>query len=287
MFNGFTAQDLDLPTGRIHYRMGGAGDAVLLLHGFPQTHAMWGYIAPLLAQGYRVICPDLRGYGASHKPLDVADYSFREMARDPIALMDHLGIDRFHVVGHDRGGRTAHRMALDIPDRIKSITVMDIVPTHLLLADLTADVARAYYHWFFLIQPAPLPETLIGHDPKFFLERKMRHWGKNRDAITDDAFDDYLRCFSDPQTIHASCEDYRASNGIDLEHDAADANRKLTMPLLALWGANGMVGNKYDMLAAWCDVAENVSGFAVPCGHYLPEEAPDETYCALLNFFTA
>ena len=165
MFNGFMAQDLDLPTGRIHYRMGGAGDAVLLLHGFPQTHAMWGYIAPLLAQGYRVICPDLRGYGASHKPLDVADYSFREMERDPIALMDHLGIDRFHVVGHDRGGRTAHRMALDIPQRIKSITVMDIVPTHLLLADLTADVARAYYHWFFLAQPAPLPETMIGADP--------------------------------------------------------------------------------------------------------------------------
>jgi haloacetate dehalogenase len=177
MFNGFDAKDVELPAGRIHYRMGGTGDAVLLLHGFPQTHAMWGYIAPMLAQGHCVICPDLRGYGASHKPADVAAYSFREMASDPIGLMDHLGIDRFHVVGHDRGGRTAHRMALDIPERIKSITVMDIVPTHLLLDDLTADVARAYYHWFFLAQPAPLPEAMIGADPIAYYKSCLMGWG--------------------------------------------------------------------------------------------------------------
>ena len=151
----------------------------------------------------------------------------------------------------------------------------------------TADMhfATSYYHWFFLTQPAPFPETLIGHDPKYFLESKMRHWGKNRIAITDDAFEDYLRCFSKPETIHASCEDYRASASIDLEHDAADSDQKLDMPLLVLWGADAMVGNKYDMLSVWREVATDVSGFSVPGGHYLPEESPEETYQALLNFF--
>ena len=220
MFNGFNAQDVELPAGRIHYRMGGTGDAVLLLHGFPQTHAMWGYIAPMLAQGYRVICPDLRGYGASHKPADVGDYSFREMARDPIALMDHLGIDRFHVVGHDRGGRTAHRMALDIPQRIKSITVMDIVPTHLLLADLTADVARAYYHWFFLAQPAPLPETMIGADPVAYYRSCLMGWG----AANEDQFDRaqmqaYEAAWRDPDCVRGMCNDYRAALTHDFELD--------------------------------------------------------------------
>ena len=242
MFNGFMAQDLDLPTGRIHYRMGGAGEAVLLLHGFPQTHAMWGYIAPLLAQGYRVICPDLRGYGASQKPLDVADYSFREMARDPIALMDHLGIDRFHVVGHDRGGRTAHRMALDIPQRIKSITVMDIVPTHLLLADLTADVARAYYHWFFLAQPAPLPETMIGADPVVYYKSCLM----GRGAANEDPFDQaqmraYEAALLDPYCISGMSNDYRSALTPDFELDAGDSHRRLRMPARVMGGRDGIM----------------------------------------------
>jgi haloacetate dehalogenase len=268
----------------------GDGPPLLLLHGYPQTGYIWHKIAPQLARDFTVIIADLRGYGDSDKPPTSADhavYSKRAMATDMISVMAALGHQRFFVAGHDRGGRVAHRLARDYPEAVEKLAVLDIAPTTMMYDTTDMQFATSYYHWFFLIQPAPFPETLIGHNPKFFLESKMRHWGKDRSAITDEAFNDYLRCFSNPDTIHASCEDYRASASIDLEHDAADANRKLTMPLLALWGANGMVGNKYDMLAAWCDVAENVSGFAVPCGHYLPEEAPDETYCALLNFFTA
>ena len=268
----------------------GDGSPLLLLHGYPQTGYIWHKIAPRLARDFTVIVADLRGYGDSDKPPTSADhavYSKRAMATDMISVMAALGHQRFFVAGHDRGGRVAHRLARDYPQAVKKLAVLDIAPTTMMYDTTDMQFATSYYHWFFLIQPAPFPETLIGHDPKVFLESKMRHWGKDRSAITDEAFNEYLRCFSNPDTIHASCEDYRASASIDLEHDAADANLKLTMPLLALWGANGMVGNKYDMLAAWRDVAENVSGFAVPGGHYLPEEAPDETYCALLNFFTA
>lgn len=268
----------------------GDGPPLLLLHGYPQTGYIWHKIAPQLARDFTVIIADLRGYGDSDKPPTSADhtvYSKRAMATDMISVMAALGHQRFFVAGHDRGGRVAHRLARDYPEAVERLAVLDIAPTTMMYDTTDMQFATSYYHWFFLIQPAPFPETLIGHDPKFFLERKMRHWGKNPDAITDDAFNEYLRCFSNPQTIHASCEDYRASASIDLVHDAADADRKLTMPLLALWGADGMVGNKYDMLAAWRDVAENVSGFAVPGGHYLPEEAPDETYRALLNFFNS
>ena len=268
----------------------GDGPPLLLLHGYPQTGYIWHKIAPQLARDYTVIIADLRGYGDSDKPPTSADhavYSKRAMATDMISVMAALGHQRFFVAGHDRGGRVAHRLARDCPEAVERLAVLDIAPTTMMYDTTDMQFATSYYHWFFLIQPAPFPETLIGHDPKFFLESKMRQWGKDRSAITDEAFNDYLRCFSNPDTIHASCEDYRASASIDLEHDAADADRKLTMPLLALWGADGMVGNKYDMLAAWRDVAENVSGFAVPGGHYLPEEAPDETYRALLDFFTA
>ena len=268
----------------------GDGPPLLLLHGYPQTGYIWHKIAPQLARDFTVIIADLRGYGDSDKPPTSADhavYSKRAMATDMISVMAALGHQRFFVAGHDRGGRVAHRLARDYPEAVEKLAVLDIAPTITMYDTTDMQFATSYYHWFFLIQPAPFPETLIGHDPKFFLESKMRHWGKDRSAITDEAFNEYLRCFSNPETIHASCEDYRASASIDLEHDAADANLKLTMPLLALWGANGMVGNKYDMLAAWRDVAENVSGFAVPGGHYLPEEAPDETYRALLNFFNS
>ena len=268
----------------------GDGPPLLLLHGYPQTGYIWHKIAPQLARDFTIIIADLRGYGDSDKPPTSADhavYSKRAMATDMISVMAALGHQRFFVAGHDRGGRVAHRLARDYPEAVERLAVLDIAPTTMMYDTTDMQFATSYYHWFFLIQPAPFPETLIGHDPKFFLESKMRQWGKDRSAITDEAFNDYLRCFSNPDTIHASCEDYRASASVDLEHDAADANLKLTMPLLALWGANGMVGNKYDMLAAWRDVAENVSGFAVPGGHYLPEEAPDETYRALLNFFTA
>ena len=267
----------------------GVGPPVLLLHGYPQTGYMWHKIAPRLAEDFTVVVADLRGYGDSDKPTsseDHAVYSKRAMATDMMAVMTALGHSQFFIAGHDRGGRVAHRLARDYPQAVTKLAVLDIAPTAMMYDTTDMHFATSYYHWFFLIQPAPFPETLIGSDPKFFLESKMQHWGKDRTAITKDAFDEYLRCFSNPDTIHASCEDYRASASIDLEHDAADVGLKLDIPLLVLWGATAMVGNKYDMLCAWREVATDVTGFAVPGGHYLPEEAPDETYQALLDFFT-
>ena len=267
----------------------GAGPPLLLLHGYPQTGYMWHKIAPRLAEDFAVVVADLRGYGDSDKPTsseDHAVYSKRAMAADMMAVMTALGHSQFFIAGHDRGGRVAHRLARDYPQAVTKLAVLDIAPTAMMYDTTDMHFATSYYHWFFLIQPAPFPETLIGSDPKFFLESKMQHWGKDRSAITNDAFDEYLRCFSNPDTIHASCEDYRASASIDLEHDAADVGLKLDIPLLVLWGATAMVGNKYDMLCAWQEVATDVTGFAVPGGHYLPEESPDETYQALLDFFT-
>ena len=267
----------------------GAGPPLLLLHGYPQTGYMWHKIAPRLAEDFTVVVADLRGYGDSDKPTsseDHAVYSKRAMAADMMAVMMALGHSQFFIAGHDRGGRVAHRLARDYPQAVTKLAVLDIAPTAMMYDTTDMHFATSYYHWFFLIQPAPFPETLIGSDPKFFLESKMQHWGKDRSAITNDAFDEYLRCFSNPDTIHASCEDYRASASIDLEHDAADVGLKLDIPLLVLWGATAMVGNKYDMLCAWQEVATDVTGFAVPGGHYLPEESPDETYQALLDFFT-
>ena len=267
----------------------GAGPPLLLLHGYPQTGYMWHKIAPRLAEDFTVVVADLRGYGDSDKPTsseDHAVYSKRAMAADMMAVMTALGHSQFFIAGHDRGGRVAHRLARDYPKAVTKLAVLDIAPTAMMYDTTDMHFATSYYHWFFLIQPAPFPETLIGSDPKFFLESKMQHWGKDRSAITNDAFDEYLRCFSNPDTIHASCEDYRASASIDLEHDAADVGLKLDIPLLVLWGATAMVGNKYDMLCAWQEVATDVTGFAVPGGHYLPEESPDETYQALLDFFT-
>ena len=266
----------------------GAGPPLLLLHGYPQTGYMWHKIAPRLAEDFTVVVADLRGYGDSDKPTSSEDhvvYSKRAMANDMMAVMTSLGHSQFFIAGHDRGGRVAHRLARDYPQAVTKLAVLDIAPTAMMYDTTDMHFATSYYHWFFLIQPAPFPETLIGSDPKFFLESKMQHWGKDRTAITNDAFDEYLRCFSNPDTIHASCEDYRASASIDLEHDAADVGLKLDIPLLVLWGATAMVGNKYDMLCAWREVATDVTGFAVPGGHYLPEEAPDETYQALLDFF--
>lgn len=267
----------------------GAGPPLLLLHGYPQTGYMWHKIAPRLAEDFTVVVADLRGYGDSDKPTsseDHAVYSKRAMAADMMTVMTALGHSQFFIAGHDRGGRVAHRLARDYPQAVTKLAVLDIAPTAMMYDTTDMHFATSYYHWFFLIQPAPFPETLIGSDPKFFLESKMQHWGKDRSSITNDAFDEYLRCFSNPDTIHASCEDYRASASIDLEHDAADVGLKLDIPLLVLWGATAMVGNKYDMLCAWREVATDVTGFAVPGGHYLPEESPDETYQALLDFFT-
>jgi haloacetate dehalogenase len=255
-----------------------AGPAVLLLHGYPQTHLIWHKVAPRLAREWNVVAADLRGYGDSAKPVtapDHAPYSKRAMAADQVALMTHLGHARFHVVGHDRGGRVAHRMAVDHGARVASLTVLDIAPTLAMYEQTTDAYARAYWHWFFLIRPAPLPERMIGADPRLYLREKMRE-SVDRGVFAPEAWSEYERCFT-PGAIHASCEDYRAAAGIDLEHDRADreAGRKVRCPLLALWGAQGVVEKCFRPLDEWRRVADDVRGEALPAGHYLPEEVPD------------
>ena len=273
----------------IHFRMAGMGPPLLLLHGYPQTGYMWHKIAPALASQFSVVIPDLRGYGDSEKPetdVNHSPYSKRVMAADMMALMKALGHDHFAVAGHDRGGRVAHRLARDYPDAVTHLAVLDIAPTEVMYNTTDKAFATAYYHWFFLIQPAPFPETLIGHDPEFFLHHKIGHWGRTKGAITDQAFAEYLRCFKNPATIHASCEDYRAAASIDLDHDVADNGKKLAMPVLALWGDIGFVGKRYDVIGEWQKYASHVEGQAVNSGHFLAEEAPDQTLAALTRFFT-
>ena len=285
----FSFETRDVGDVQIAFRHAGHGPPLLLLHGFPQTNVMWHRIAPALADHFTVIAADLRGYGDSSTPTSDAEhtpYAKRAMAGDMVRLMESLGHDRFMVAGHDRGGRVAHRMARDHATRVRRLAVLDIAPTAAMYGQTDMRFATAYYHWFYLIQPAPLPERMIGADPEFYLRSKCGQWGRTKGAITDNAFADYLRCFRRPETIHAMCEDYRAAATIDLVHDAADADVRLTMPLLALWGVDGFVGTNYDVLAEWRDVADDVSGHGVPGGHYLPEEAPDETVAALVHFFS-
>ncbi|HEX7821743.1 MAG TPA: alpha/beta hydrolase [Sphingobium sp.] len=292
MFDGFRSERIVLPDGlSIHARIGGKGPPVLLLHGYPQTSACWHAVAPkLVAAGYSVIAPDLRGYGASDKPASAGDhslYSKRAMAADQVALMRQLGFDRFHVAGHDRGGRVAHRLALDYPDCVQRIVVLDIAPTATMYDATDTAFATGYYHWFFLIQPAPLPEKLIGADPDFYLKSKLAAWGRSgMDVYTSDAMDEYCRAFRDPACISATCEDYRAAATIDLTHDAADQDQRIAAPLLALWGTKGLVGRLFDVPASWRAKATTVTGQGLPVGHFLPEEAAVETAAALVSFFS-
>lgn len=286
--NSFSSLRVDGDGVQIHLRHKGEGPPLLLIHGYPQTGYMWHKIADQLAATHHVIIPDLRGYGRSDKPATDADhspYAKRAMAKDMMAVMAHFGYARFDVAGHDRGGRVAHRLAKDNPDAVQRLAVLDIAPTARMYAAADMDFGRAYYHWFFLIQPAPLPETLIGNNVEFFLRQKLAQWGRTNDAITGAAFAEYLACFSKPETIHASCEDYRAAASIDLEHDRADADKKLAMPVLALWGERGFVGQTYDVITEWQAVAEDVRGHGVPGGHFLAEESPAETLAALSAFF--
>ena len=273
----------------IHVRIAGSGFPILLLHGYPQTGYMWHKVAPLLARDFSVVIADLRGYGDSDKPKtdqNHSPYSKRSMAGDMREVMGKLGYKTFAVAGHDRGGRVAHRMARDYPDTITHVALLDIVPTLAMYEKTNKKFATSYYHWFFLIQPSPFPETLIKRDPEFFLKHKTNHWGRTAGAITDEAFSEYLRCFSDPRTIHATCEDYRASASIDLEHDQNDFFKKSEMPILVLWGDAGFVGQNYNVICEWKAVAADVQGHSVPGGHFLAEEAPSETAEALINFFS-
>ncbi|PIW26267.1 MAG: alpha/beta hydrolase [Rhodospirillales bacterium CG15_BIG_FIL_POST_REV_8_21_14_020_66_15] len=289
MLDGFHKDRREIDGVAVNFRMGGEGPPVLLLHGYPQTHAMWHKLAPLMAPHYTLVMADLRGYGDSGKPPTDArhiPYSKRAMAADLAGLMADLGFARFAVVGHDRGGRVGHRLAADHGDRVARLAVLDIAPTEHMYRLTDMEFATGYYHWFFLIQPADMPERMIGADPEYFLRRKMGHWSADGAVFDAAAMAEYVRCFSMPETIHASCEDYRAAATIDLEHDRADmaAGRRLTCPLLALWGARGLVGRKFDVLAAWRERAENVAGGTVDCGHFLAEESPDDTFARLREF---
>ena len=261
---------------------------LLLLHGYPQTHAIWHKLAPLLEEAFSLVIPDLRGYGDSGKPPsleDASNQSKRAMAQDMAELMTALGHERFHVAGHDRGARVVHRLCLDHEARVASACVMDIAPTMTTFALTDQAMATAYFHWFFLIQQQPLPERMIGADPASWLKGCLSRWSMGNDqAFSPEAVAEYLRCFSDPEAIRASCDDYRAAAGIDLVHDRADAPRQTNCPLLVLWGAKGFVGRNYDVLALWREKARLVEGAAIQCGHFLPEEAPAEVASRLREF---
>ncbi len=290
MFENFEQASFKTAGADINLVKSGNGPALLLLHGYPQTHVMWHKIAPRLAGEFTVVVPDLRGYGDSSQPEggpEHANYSKRAMAQDMVEVMASFGYDNFMVAGHDRGARVGHRLALDFPENVTKLALLDIAPTYTMYQNTDQEFATAYYHWFFLIQPFDLPERLIGSDPEYYLRKKLRHWGRSPAAFTPAAVEEYIRCFSRPATIHATCEDYRAAAGIDLLHDAADREqgRQITCPLLALWGENGFVGRKYDVLAVWREWASQVQGRGLPGGHFLAEEAPQETYEALREFF--
>jgi haloacetate dehalogenase len=288
VFEGFKRGKAQLGEIAINYVIGGSGPPVLLLHGFPQNLAMWAKVAPVLAEHFTVVCADLRGYGDSSKPQclpDRSNYAFRAMAGDQMALMTSLGFPRFHAVGHDRGGRTCHRLALDHPGAVQSLTVMDIVPTHKLFTEADRAFGLAYWHWFFLAQPEPFPERLIGADPDFFYETCLAGWGAARLGDFDaEQLAEYRRCWRDKAMIHGSCSDYRAASTIDLEHDAADIGTKVACPTLVLYGAQGIMAKLHDVPATWRERCADVRGRAIPGGHFFVDTAPEEAIKALVKF---
>ena len=284
-FPGFRRQAIQTSGTTINIVTGGHGPPVLLLHGYPQTHIEWRKVAPDLAKSYTLVIPDLRGYGDSGKPPageNHINYSKRSMALDQVEVMEKLGYRQFAVVSHDRGSRVAHRLALDYPDRLTKLVLMDICPTHYMYKTADRQFASGYFHWFFLIQSPPFPETLIGNNVDAFLKQFMGPVMPK--FIEPEAYVEYRRCFSDPAAIHGSCEDYRAAASIDLVHDEADMDRNVECPVLVLWGANGLVGKKYDVLAVWRDRARQVTGKALPSGHWLAEEVPVETLVEVKQF---
>jgi haloacetate dehalogenase len=284
---GFVSRDIETRGARIHAAIGGSGPPLLLLHGHPQTHLTWHKVAPRLAERFTVVAADLRGYGDSSKPPggeNHVNYSKRAMAADQVEMMRTLGFGRFALVGHDRGGRVAHRLALDHEDAVARFAVLDIAPTATMYARTDQEFATRYFWWFFLIQPFDLPERMIGADPEFFLRNHLETQTRMPGVPIEPVFQEYLRCYRDPATRHAICEDYRAAATIDLEHDSADADRKVTAPLLALWGAKGVVGKLYDVLETWREKAVDVRGRALDCGHTLQEEVPDAVLAELMAF---
>jgi haloacetate dehalogenase len=291
MFEGFERRRVRVGEVEINVRVGGNGRPLLLLHGYPQTHVMWHRVAPALARHFTVIVADLRGYGDSSKPPDGighASYSKRVMASDQAQVMSALGFGNFMVAGHDRGGRVAERMALDYPERIQKMAILDIIPFRL-MPDMFRRVDPAFgydtYHWFFLAQPSDFPERMIAASPEFFLRWTLGSWGAVPGWLDEEAFAEYLRCFRDPACIHATCEDYRAGLTVDATDNEADADQRIRCPVLSLWGTSSKFGGRFDPIAFWKSRADRVSGRAVPGGHFIAEEAPVETREAMLEFF--
>src|SRR5687768_14872295 len=278
LFDGFTRQQINTQETTINLVRGGSGYPILLLHGYPQTHVCWHLVAPLLAERFTVICPDLRGYGDSGKPPSDPEhlaYSKRVMAQDQVEVMQNLGFREFAVIGHDRGARVAHRMALDHAEKITKLALLDIVPTSWAFAHVDKEIATTAFNWFFLIQPDGLPERLIGAESVFYLQWILDHWSGKKGTLAPEAVAEYQRCF-DVEAIRAISEEYRASATIDLLHDEADKEKKVSCPTLVLWSATSMWA-EYDILEIWKSRVEDVQGVALDCGHFLPEEASEQT----------
>jgi haloacetate dehalogenase len=288
MFEGFARRDIETSGATIHLRHGGSGPPLLLLHGNPLTHVMWHKIAPRLAEEFTVVAADLRGYGDSSKPPggeDHSGYSFRAMAGDQVEVMRELGFERWLVAGHDRGGRVAHRMAIDHAERVQKVAFLDIVPTLHMLSNIPLKWAVDSYHWFFMAQPSDYPEKMIeAYGFERYIRRKLDKKGVGMSGFTPEALTEYIRC-CDADNIRAVCEDYRAAVSIDLEHDRADLQRKIAMPMLVLWGERSHVNRSYKPLDAWRERAADVHGKMLACGHYPAEQVPEETLKELREFF--
>jgi haloacetate dehalogenase len=290
LFQGFKQGKIKTSDATINYVAAGTGEPVLLLHGYPETHVCWHRIAPELAKRYRVICADLRGYGDSSKPEGLPDhsnYSKRVMGLDMVELMRALGHGTFHLVGHDRGARVAHRLTRDNEASVRTLTVLDVSPTLKMFESTNLAFATAYYHWFMMLQPPPLPENMLAGQVPFNILGRVGRTEPDLSAFDPEAIEAYVRAFADPRAIHASCEDYRAAGTIDLDHDRASRGRKIDTPVLALWGAQAVVGKMFDCLADWREVANKVTGRAIDCGHFLPEEAPQETLSEIERFIAS
>ena len=293
MFENFERSQIDGDGCRINVVHGGTGPALLLLHGYPQNHVEWHKVAPSLTKHFTVVCPDLRGYGDSEKPPstndDLSTYCKKTSARDQIAVMRHLGHHQFHLVGHDRGVRVGLRLALDYPDSVLSFTNLDVMPSMEAFENMDASLAYSWFHWLLMRQPSPLPETIFSTNPKLFLDFFLENWTSVPNSFTEPAYEEYLRCFSDPETVRAMCADYRSVT-LDMKHDDADRGKQLSCPVLVLWGSEmskrpgWQTGKNLDMMSVWRGRASNIRGKALECGHFIPEEKPDELVSELLDF---